>query len=149
MTDSADRDAPLGAQSESRHMKDTIVALREQIEALRAQQVDELQAAATQADAEVRQLHDTLLGAQSESRHMKDTIVALREQIEALRAQQVDELQAAAAHSDAEVRQLHGTISALRDQARAVRPAARGRSCPTWSGQGGVNWSTARTRFVS
>jgi hypothetical protein len=40
MTDSADRDALPVAQRESRHMKDTIVALREQIEALRAQHAE-------------------------------------------------------------------------------------------------------------
>ncbi|MEE2897444.1 MAG: hypothetical protein VX815_03155 [Gemmatimonadota bacterium] len=67
MTDeAADTEDLLLLQGENRHLKDTIVALRDEMETARAERADEVQRAAAHADAEVGQLHETISALRSE-----------------------------------------------------------------------------------
>lgn len=100
MTDSADQDAPLVEQRENRHLKDTITALREQMEALRADHGEEIQAATAFADAEVRQL--------------QETVSALRARLEQFAESAQEESYAAQRQARGEMEQYQDTIRELR-----------------------------------
>ena len=106
MTEATETDELLVAQREIRHLKDTITALREQMEVLRAEHDDAVQAAHATSDAEVRQL--------------KDTVTALRENLEESEERGRQGAYEAEKAGREEMRQLQETISALRDRLEAA-----------------------------
>jgi len=106
MTDVIENEEVLFAQREVRHLKDTITALREQMEVLQAEQVQAVQTAHTTADAEMRQL--------------RDTAVALRDQLEASEERGRNEVYSAERTARDEIEQYRETIRELRDRLEAA-----------------------------
>ncbi len=111
MIDAPQDEELLVAQREIRHLKETITALRAEMEAMRAAHADELQGAASAADAEMRQL--------------RDTAAALRDQLEVEVERGRQKAQDAERTARDEHEQLRDTIRALRDELEAagVTPA--------------------------
>lgn len=95
------------AQTEIRHLKDTIRALREELEKEQAGREDAVQAAVAASLEEIRQL--------------REMIQSLREQLEALLASKEQAVQAVVATSHNEARQLQATIGALRGELEQLR----------------------------
>ena len=88
--------------AENRHLKDSIVALRQSLEVL----VLDKNAAVQQAVA----------ASQGEIENLKGAVVALREALEALRAERDRQVQEAVARGAAENRELQTAVQALRER---------------------------------
>ena len=112
MTQATDPEELLVAQREIRHLKDTITALREQMELQRAAHDDAVQAAHSTSDSELRQL--------------KDTVTALREKLEESEERGRQLAYEAEKAGREETQQLRDTISALRDRLGAAGVADAG-----------------------
>ena len=101
MTQPAD-ELDLVTQREIRHLKDTIVALREEMESVRASSDHERQKATADMDAEIRQL--------------RETVAALRDQLELTREAARQQVHDAERDAREEVEEYKQTIQELRDR---------------------------------
>ena len=85
---------------EIRQLKETIVALREELERVRFEEREHIQQAVAGVNEEVRQLHAS--------------IVELRDQLELREGEHQEKLRDIVLHHDREKAELHQTISRLR-----------------------------------
>ena len=95
------------AQTEIGHLKDTISALRTQLEEVQAGRAEAVQAAVAAAQDEIRQLHAT--------------IQILRDELQGLEMAKGEAVQAAVAAGHDEARQLHAAVAALRTELEIER----------------------------
>lgn len=96
------REESLEAQRQIRQLRDTVAALRAQMEATEAGRAAAVQQAVAAGADEIRLL--------------RTTISTLRDELQALQATRETDVQAAVAAGHDEARQLHLTIQTLRDQ---------------------------------
>ena len=95
------------AQTEIRHLRNTIGALREELEGLQFEKQQSVQRAVADAADEATQL--------------KETAAALRDEMEGLQFEKNRAVQEAVANSTDEITQLKKTAQALRDEMEALR----------------------------
>jgi chromosome segregation ATPase len=93
------------ALGEMKHLRQTILAMREEMESLRA---DRQQAGQEASEA----LND-------EIRHLRSTVGTMREQLENLQIEKQQQIQAVTAQSADEIRHLRETVQVLRNQLEA------------------------------
>ena len=98
----AERDKLYEAQTEIRHLKNTIQALRDQLEAMRLGKDDAVQAA--------------IAAGANEARQLQATIAALRTELEQKVFQHADDLEHQKHIASDELRLLRETIAALREE---------------------------------
>ncbi len=84
------------------YLKDTIIAVRDQMEKMQFEKADVEQRAVARANDEIRQL--------------RETAVALRDQMEKMQFEKADVERRAVARANDEIEQLRETAVALRDQ---------------------------------
>lgn len=87
---------------EIRHLKETIVSLREELEKARFEAGDQAEAAVAAASEEVRQLRASIIG--------------LRDQLEFRESEHKEKLRQAELQHDRETAELRRTITALREK---------------------------------
>jgi len=92
----------LRLQSENRHLKETVTALREAMEKQRAECEDRIQKLLSEADDEAAQL--------------KAAINALRDEMERIRNRYEEKLQELESSAGDEIKQLRETITVLRER---------------------------------
>jgi len=90
------------AHTELRHLKNTIQALREELEAMRAAKDDAVQA--------------VMAAGANEARQLQATIAALRAEMEQTAFQHADDLERQKNSANDELRLLRDTITALREE---------------------------------
>lgn len=95
------------AEDEDRQLRQTIEAVRDELERLKIAEAERLDRAMATAGDENRQLHQT--------------IQALRDELERLRIAEAERLDRAMATANDENRQLHLTVQALRDELDRLR----------------------------
>ena len=102
MTAPSDRNEIYGLETENRHLKDMVGALRDEIEKMRIGEQERLQQSLAAASDEIGQL--------------KKTINALRDEMEKMRIGEHERLQQSLTAASDEIGQLKKMIAALRDE---------------------------------
>jgi HAMP domain-containing protein len=105
VTSMTDADELYLSQTENRHLKNTIVALRDELENMRIQHEENVQQALVSANDEIHQL--------------KAAIVAMRDELEHSRAGYEDQIQNIHRTARDEINQLHQSIWVLRERIEA------------------------------
>ena len=101
MTSPSDRNEIYGLETENRHLKDTVGALRDEMEKMRIGEHERLQQSLTAASDEIGQL--------------KKMIAALRDELERRNIEYEGQCRAIEQAAREEVKQLHDMIGVMRD----------------------------------
>ena len=101
------------SEIELRHLRQTIHALRQELEERQAERSESIQRAIATSQGEIVQL--------------KKTAAALRDALEAKQVEKDEAVQQAIADSTGEIGQLRATVRALRDELESLRSANRKR----------------------
>ncbi len=143
VNEAVDTDRLFQAQKEINHLKDTISALRAELDRAAIDKEESVDRAVSHAVGEAAQLHNTV-GAlrdrlealrldkdeavqraraanQAEITQLMDTVSALREELERLRLEKDQSVQKAVAAADGEIRQLKATAAGLRHELERLR----------------------------
>lgn len=99
---SGEKDELYMAQTENRHLKDTIVALRDELESER--------------NFSAKKTQDALALSSNEIKQLKETAAALRDALEAAHFKTQKEVQEAIVASSSEIKELKETVGSLRNE---------------------------------
>src|SRR5262245_31595538 len=110
---------------EIKSLKDTILALREELEKVHYEEREHIQQAVSDANAEIQQL--------------RASIVELRDQLELREAEHEEKLQTHRLQHQHELAELHQTIAALREKLKGLNESRQRPQSPTQAAAAGTS----------